>query len=51
MKIKIKKYETGLYLYATAEYIREATQAEIELSSAAPSGVISVDGVPCYVGY
>lgn len=60
-KMNTKKYRTGLYTYASAEYIREATQAEIALSAAAPCGVISVDGVvvdgmlvdgiACYVSY
>ncbi len=46
-----KKYETGLYLYATAGYMREATEEEIALSALAPNGVISVQGVSVYVGF
>ena len=37
--------------YRTAEIIRSATASEIAESLAAgPTGVILVDGVPCYVG-
>jgi hypothetical protein len=46
--------EAALYDYATATFLRWATDAELAASTEAAkhdggAGVILVDGVPCYV--
>jgi hypothetical protein len=46
----MKTTTASLHNYATGEFIRAATEAELNASIAAGSeGVINVDGVSCYV--
>lgn len=53
-EIVLRHVEPSLHDYATGDYIREATAAELDESLEAAShdggaGVIEIDGRPCYV--